>query len=108
MKTGDVQIKRDILLACRTYKPRNLYVNDNLTPNRSKILYALRQIKRRQPGLLTGCGSVNSRVFAWYKGDQNSDKPIRINLNTWENFVIFCEKSLNVNSDDFIDASRGR
>ena len=49
-------LKRDILFACRNIKP-NMYVNENLTPLRSTILYVLRQAKKSHGDKVKGCST---------------------------------------------------
>ena len=45
----------------------DLYVNENLTPLRSTILYVLRMAKRKFPSIITGCGSNDGSVYAFLK-----------------------------------------
>ena len=43
----DKQIKHDIMKAWKTVRPRNLFVNESLTRNRSTLMYGLRQVKKQ-------------------------------------------------------------
>ena len=95
----------DILRACRTIKPNGLYLNDNLTQGRSKIMYALRQAKRRKPNVLSGCGSQKRRVFAFVKAPDQTHRGQKIFLNTWEKFVIFCQKTLELEADSLVSTA---
>ena len=102
VKLNDGELKRDIIRACKTTRPTDLYINDNLSKNRSKILYALRQARRRKPDCLTGCGSHDGRVFVWLKAADPSAKNQRFFLNSWEKLSAFCEKSLQLDADELI------
>ena len=63
----------EIFQACKRTRPP-FYINTSLTPLRNKILYGLRQLKRRYPDIVKGCrstptGEVN--VFIKETGDQS-------------------------------------
>ena len=47
MKLCRRDIKADILNACRQLKPRDLYMNESLTPTRSTIMYMLRSAMKK-------------------------------------------------------------
>ena len=47
----------DIFAACKSHKP-NFFVNTSLTPLRSKILYALRLLRRKFPSKVKACRST--------------------------------------------------
>ena len=76
-------LKRDILMAARNIKP-DIYVNESLTPLRSKILFALRKMRRSHPHILKGSTSIEGRVFAWIASDPGRlDSPhVRILVNS--------------------------
>lgn len=94
----------DIIRASRTMKPPGLFVNENLITERSRVLYALRQIKRRKPEMLSGCGSLNGRVYAWTKPTDLSQRGRKIYLNTWRKFNSFCSDTLGLNSDELLES----
>ena len=99
------EIKHDILKACRTVKPSNMYVNESLTRTRSATLYGLRQAKMKYPNIIAGCGSSDGKVYAWIKPPNPSTpnaKNLKTLINTRERFSDFCEKTLKCNSTDFI------
>ena len=56
--------RTDLIQACKRVKPPGLFVNESLTPLKSRILFAVRQAKRRYPARVSGCGSHDGRVFA--------------------------------------------
>lgn len=75
-------LKADILYACRQVKP-NMYVNESLTPIRGTIMYVLRQMKKKFPDKVSGCSSLDGKVFAWVRpagpavaGSRNARWPI--------------------------------
>ena len=49
---------KDIFTACKTVKPP-FYVNPALTPTRSKIMYTLRQLRKKFPSKILGCRAIN-------------------------------------------------
>ena len=54
---------RDIYSACKELKP-SFYVNDSLTPTRSKIAFTIRQLKNKFPDKIKGCRSYNGEPRA--------------------------------------------
>ena len=89
-------LKKDILTACRRLKPA-LYFNESLTPLRSSILYVLRQAKKKS-NRLVGCSSVNGRIFAWIKAEddtRNSDRDLRLPINSHVELQTFCNDVLH-------------
>ena len=105
VRVREHQVKVDIIRACKSVRPNNLYINDNLTTNRSRILYALRQAKRRKTDILTGCGSMDGRVFAWIKSATPQGRGSRIFLNTWNELELFCEQTLKLKTCDLVDGT---
>ena len=98
------EVKRDLVTACRTAKPPNLYVNESLTKTRSTVLFGLRQAKKKHPNVVAGCGSADGRVFAWIMSPNPSApnaKNVKIFINTRDKFEDFCKKTLKCNSFDF-------
>ena len=74
-------LKHDLMFATKNQSselPR-LYINESLTPARSTILYALRQIKKSHPNLVSGCSSYEGRIYAYTKdplaSSDNGKKP---------------------------------
>ena len=56
-------MKNDLLQACISGTPRDLYINESLTPGRAKVLFTLRLAKRRFPDKIAACGSHDGRVY---------------------------------------------
>jgi len=95
-----------LLRAARAVKPDNLYITENLTKTRSKILYGLRQAKRRFPRKINGCGSQDGRVFVWVTTPDPSAKNTKLFINTLVRFGELCEKTLGVDAADLFDSSQ--
>jgi len=67
VKLKDRAEKQSILSNCKSVKPPNLFINENLIPARAKILVVLRRIRREQSSRLSAVGSRDGRIFAWLK-----------------------------------------
>ena len=79
------EVKNDITNSCREVKPQNFYANESLTPTRSKILYVLRQAKKRHPSKIASCKSIDGKVVVWVKPprpDAPGARNTRVFLNT--------------------------
>ena len=102
-------LKRTLVNTCRQLKP-NLYVNDHLTPVRNTIMYVLRKMKGRFPGIVSGSTSIDGRVFVWIKkptpeiagSTENTPRNMRIPINTKFKLQDFCNKTLKVPLTSFI------
>ena len=109
-------IKRDILSARRTLKNEckdNIYINESLTPKRRTILFALRKIRKNHGDVLTGCSTIEGRVYAYTKppgantrarnsSDRRPDQ--RHVINTHESLVEFCREYIKKPLEDFLDS----
>ncbi|KAI3381284.1 hypothetical protein SNEBB_002556 [Seison nebaliae] len=51
-KLSDKSMKTDLFRACRSERPRQLYLNESLTPTRGAVHYVLRQVKRDRPDIV--------------------------------------------------------
>ena len=60
----------EIISACKTNKP-SFFINPSLTPLRSKILYVLRQLKKKYPEKVKGCLSTLNGDVTVYVADAN-------------------------------------
>lgn len=98
-------LKNDLKFACKEKKP-NLYINEDLTPIRKTIMFVLRAAKRKFPDKVSGCSSVDGKVFVWTK-PPNPDIPgsrdLRISVNTRHSLEKFCTRDLSVPVSEFID-----
>ena len=91
--------KRQILAEKRNIPKGNpqstLFINESLTPRRQTILYALRQMKRAHPSIITGCSTFDGRVYAYTKptsaGPSSAPhRNVRHLINSHESLVAFC------------------
>ena len=96
LKLSHRERKRDLLSACRTVKPSGLYINESLTPARSKLLYSLRQLKKQFPTTVDGCGSQNGRIYAWIKTDIPSARNSKVFFSSFDDLDKWSERSLGV------------
>ena len=94
--------KRDLIQACKTSKPDQLYINDNLTPTRSEILYALRRAKRRFPDKIGACGSLGGRVFIWVKAPVSTNRDYRIFISSKHQLDDFWSKSFGISLGELL------
>ena len=94
-------LKRPLIIASRklpTEQRQNIHINESLTPTRSTILYALRQVKREHPGLVKGCSSFEGRIYAFTApphGAPATNKDRRHLINNHESLVRFCREYVN-------------
>ena len=101
------ETKHNLMATCKRVKPSNLYINDSLTPTRNTILYGLRQAKKRLPGKISGCGSVDGRVFVWLKPpnpDTAGARSSKIFCNTKSKFETLCAEKLNFDSSQLVSS----
>ena len=103
MKREDT--KRDILAACRTTKPNNLFIKDDLIPARAKILFALRQAKRRFPAKVMSCGSRDGSVFVWLRASGDSTNNNKMTVNNFSKLSKLCQFELNIRPSELLEGS---
>ena len=90
-------LKHELLSTTKSRRPANFYINESLTPKRDTILYALRRAKKNFPSVISGCNSVEGKVFVYVK-PPNADpsaRNSRMSINTYEGLSDFCSKVLN-------------
>ena len=97
-------LRDDVLRSARTVKPTGIYVNDNLTPLRSDILFKLRQVRKLHPNKIDGCGSSAGRVFVWLKFDGSPNK--KFFVNTTAKLDDLLEKDVGISSGSSADSSK--
>ena len=98
--------KHDILKACRAVKPRNIYVNENLTPIRSTALYGIRNAKRKFPDRIAGYGTIDGRVYAWIKPlnpSVSNTRNTKMFINTRRRFGELCASVLRCGESELVD-----
>ena len=100
------EIKSDILKLCKENRPQNLYVNESLTPLRSKILYVLRLAKRNHPNKIASCKSLDGKVVVWVKPprpDAQGARNTRVFINSKNGLEKFLHDLLEVSLQDIYD-----
>ena len=108
IKLRSKDLRRDILMSAKKMKSNGLYVNENLTPARAKILYCLRQVRRACPGGVNSCGSLNGRIYAYVKPTHLAGKDQRVFMNTMPELEEFIEKHLGKKLHYLIDVNQTR
>ena len=92
------ELRDDILKAARSVKPVGLYVNENLTPLKSTMLYTLRRAKKLHPGKIDGCGSYNGRVFVWLRSSEPSQRNKKVVVSNIAMLDEFLKQCIGVDS----------
>jgi len=97
-------LKHELLTTTKSRRPANFYINGNLTPKRGKILYA-RKAKKNFPSLISGCNSVEGKVFIYVKPSKSdpSARNTRVSINTYDGLKDFCSTVLNNPVSSLID-----
>ena len=95
VKFTDVDMRNDIVAACRTVKPPGIYVNENLIPVRAEIFSVLRHAKRRYPTQVAAVGTRNGDIYVWLKSP-NGERNQKLFLNTKSKLADFCENTLHI------------
>ena len=103
-------LKRDLIMASKqqgkSSRSSNLYINESLTPTRQKLLFALRQIKRAHPTLVSGCTSIEGRVFAFTKNkNAGAGRDMRHLINTQDALQKFCDEFVKLPLENFLLSS---
>ena len=90
VKLLNCDIKNSIITSCKKMKPDKLYINENLTPGRAKVMSMLRKMKREVPDRITGVGSRDGRVFAWLKPPNSSSPASRVSVGSLSDVEKLC------------------
>lgn len=98
----DEDTKRDILLACRRVRPKGLYANEDLTPHRASLLFAVRRAKKEANGKIAGCGSINGRIFAYLKPPNPEARQQRVFIDNFDRLRNLCQQELIINYDNLL------
>ena len=102
VKLSRSSLARDIIKASRVAKPNDLYLNDSLIPSRASILYSLRQLRKKLPHRVDGCGSIDGRVYVWLKPASGSGNNSKFYVNSQRMLINFCEEHLGVSSNELL------
>ena len=104
--------KRRILFTKRdNADPRyTLHINESLTPKRRTIMYALRQIRKAHPNIVTGCNTLEGRCYAYTKlpgSRPNTRAQDRKHIiNTQDALVDFCSQFVKQPLENFLNEWR--
>ena len=91
----------------KTTRVNGLFVNESLTPTRSKIHHILRQAKKIDQSVVTGTSTLNGRVFAHHKPSStapDSAPSLKTEINTMENLQDFCTNFVKQSLESFLEA----
>ena len=84
----------------------DIYINEDLTPRRSTVMYVLRKLRRSHSDKVTGCSSAEGVVYAWVKplvATVQNQRDIRMRVNGYDNLVEFCNTYIGKPLGDFLD-----
>ena len=103
-------LKREIMMTRRDNSDdsNTLYSNESLTPKRSKILYTLRQMKKKFPAIIKGCTSQDGRVYAFTPSASTSasssirPKDRKHLINTHDALADFSQNFIKLPLDQFL------
>ena len=103
-KLKDCDARKDILASARVYKPSNFYVSENLTPQRQKIAYVLRQARKKFPEVIFGTTTRNGAPCVWVKptGRSAGGQATRLRIATRSTLAEFGSKTLGKELSEFM------
>lgn len=92
----------DIKGAFREKKPRNLFINESLTPVRRRFLYILRQLKKKFPQSISTCGSQDGKIYVWIKSPNGSTRDRKVFITNQTKLDEFCRRLSGNDSSNFL------
>ena len=98
-------ISKRLCSAARSKRPAGLFINESLTPIRRKIFFTLRRIKQAHPNLVSGCSSVEGKIYVYTKPAPNSPPStpnLKSLISTHDHLVSFCRDFIKVPLDTFL------
>ena len=104
LKLRETATKSDILSACKTAKPKDLYANDDLTPFKASILYALRQVKRRFPDKVGACGSRDAKVYVFMKPPNPAARHQKVFVNNLQQLNELCTRNFGIAASELMSS----
>ena len=101
IKLYEPNIKSGLIYASRN-KPRHtsLFINENLTPERRAIFYALRRMKK--DGLISGCTTMDGKLFAFTKAPITGQRDVRHRIASKSALSEFCTTKLRCELDNYL------
>ena len=103
VKLKSLEDKRDIIRAAKRVKPSQLYINENLTQERSRILFALRQARRKFTETVSGCESRDGKIFVYVKAPVPTNRDSKVMINSWSRLDEWCRKTLDIQATSLLD-----
>ena len=105
VKLASTDLKNDVFQASKTMRPEGLYMYENLTPTRNSILFVLRKAKREFSDIVSGCRSLDGKVFVWIRPPNPQAvgaKDTRISVNSFRKLDKFCLETLKKSTAEFV------
>ena len=103
VKLSNVVNRTDLIQACKRVKPSGLFVNESITSLKSRILFAVRQAKRRYPARVSVCGSHDGRVFVWLKPECGDGRNIKTYLDSMVKLSEWSQAQLGITLSELCD-----
>jgi len=94
------ELKHDIKSACKQNKP-TFYINEQLTPTRTTIMYVLRKAKREFPNRILNARSTEGNITLALAADTPDSPPRRITVNSKRTLDDILQKAIGKTSADF-------
>ena len=92
-------MKQEIISVSKRTKSEGLFINYDLTPTRRRILYALREAKRRFQNLIASTSSHDGKVHVYIKPPNPGAgiaRNTKITINSQKQLQKFCERTLEI------------
>ena len=99
------ELVQDVIRSAKTVKPEKIFVNENLTPTKHKIMQTLRKCKRLYGDKVSGCSSRFGRVSVWIKPPNphaEDARNSRMSVNSNSELNEFCNKVLEVSLETVV------
>ena len=106
-KISKPNLKNDILLSCRKNKPC-FYINEQLTATRDRIMFEVRQLKRKFPSKIlytrANAGSVSVYIPSSDGRSDATNKNKRIDVNTRKQLESFITQDIGLPASDVLQS----
>jgi len=96
-KLANFSDKSAVLKACRKCKP-DIFINESLTPTRRRIMFVLRNVKKKFPGKISSCRSFGGNVTVFIKSEDAPNvkgRDVKVILNTKARLEEFLRKEMS-------------
>ena len=89
-------------------RPKQLYINECLSPMRQKLYKTLRHMRKDHPDLIAGCSTFDGKIYAYTKvsshGNGPTQKDRRHFIKNFDALKKFCEDFVRRPIDAFLDS----